>query len=220
MGSITRSFANNITTSGILLPASLTNNSIANVTSYNASVATGGMVLISSQTASNSASISFTSGINSTYKEYQFYFIDIHPRTDAVNFTFNLSTDSGSNYNVTKTTTAFLAEVTQSGTFSGLNYQTASDLAQSTSDQRITTNIGNASSESAVGYMSLFNPASTTYVKHFISTSQFYFPDASVDFTMNMFVAGYGNTTSAINAVRFQMSSGNFDGTILLYGIV
>ena len=220
MGSITRSFANNITTSGVLLPASLTNNSIANVTAYNASVSTGGMVLISSQTASNSASLSFTTGINSTYKEYQFWFIDIHPRTDAVNFTFNLSTDSGSNYNVTKTTTAFLAEVTQSGTFSGLNYQTASDLAQSTSDQRITTNIGNASSESAVGYMSLFNPASTTYVKHFISTSQFYFPDASVDFTMNMFVAGYGNTTSAINAVRFQMSSGNFDGTILLYGIV
>jgi hypothetical protein len=220
MGTITRSFANNITTSGVLLPASLTNNSIANVTAYNASVATGGMKLISSQTASNSASISFTTGIDSTYKEYQFYFIDIHPRTDAVNFTFNLSTDSGSNYNVTKTTTAFLAEVSQSGTFSGLNYQTASDLAQSTSDQRITTNIGNASSESAVGYMSLFNPASTTYVKHFISTSQFYFPDASVDFTQNMFVAGYGNTTSAINAVQFKMSSGNFDGTILMYGIV
>ena len=220
MGTITRSFANNITTSGVLLPASLTNNSIANVTAYNASVATGGMKLISSQTASNSASLSFTTGIDSTYKEYQFWFVDIHPRTDAVNFTFNMSTDSGSNYNVTKTTTAFLAEVSQSGTFSGLSYQTASDLAQSTSDQRITTNIGNASSESAVGYMSLFNPASTTYVKHFISTSQFYYPDPSVDFTMNMFVAGYGNTTSAINAVRFQMSSGNFDGTILLYGIV
>jgi hypothetical protein len=220
MGTITRSFANNITTSGVLLPASLVNNSIANVTAYNASVATGGMKLISSQTASDSASISFTTGIDSTYKEYQFWFIDINPATDDVNFQFNMSTDAGSNYNVTKTTTAFLAEVSESGTFSGLNYQTASDLAQSTAFQRITTSIGNASDESAVGYMSLFNPASTTYVKHFISTSQFYFPDASVDFTMNMFVAGYGNTTSAINAVRFQMSSGNFDGTILLYGIV
>jgi hypothetical protein len=89
----------------VLLPASLTNNSIANVTAYNASVATGGMVLLSTQTASNSASISFTTGINSTYKEYQFWFIDVHPRTDAVDFNFNLSTDSGSNYNVTKTTT-------------------------------------------------------------------------------------------------------------------
>ena len=196
----------------------LNNRSIKDVTSLPFGV--GNLIHIQSQTASNSASISFTTGINSTYKEYQFYFIDIHPRTDAVNFTFNMSTDSGSNYNVTKTTTAFLAEVSQSGTFSGLSYQTASDLAQSTSDQRITTNIGSASSESAVGYMSLFNPASTTYVKHFISTSQFYFPDASVDFTQNMFVAGYGNTTSAINAVQFKMSSGNFDGTILMYGIV
>jgi hypothetical protein len=220
MGTITRSFANNLTTSGVLLPASLTNNSIANVTAYNAAIATGNMVLISSQTASDSASISFTTGIDSTYKEYQFYFIDINPATDDVQFQFNMSTDAGSNYNVTKTTTAFLAQVSQSGTFDGLNYQTGSDLAQSTAFQRITTSIGNASDESAVGYMSLFNPASTTYVKHFISTSQFYFPDSIVDFTQNFFVAGYGNTTSAINAVRFQMSSGNFDGTILMYGIV
>jgi hypothetical protein len=107
MGTITRSFANNLTTSGVLLPASLDNNSIANVTAYNAAIATGNMVLISSQTASDSASLSFTTGIDSTYKEYQFYFIDINPATDNVDFSFNLSTDGGSNYNVTKTTTTF-----------------------------------------------------------------------------------------------------------------
>jgi hypothetical protein len=106
MGTITRSFANNITTSGVLLPASLTNASIANVTAYNASVATGGMVLVSSTTASSSASIEFTLG---NYKEYQFYFVNMHPQTDSVDFGFNFSTDSGSNYNVTKTTTHFLA---------------------------------------------------------------------------------------------------------------
>ena len=219
MGTLTRSLANNITTGGVILPAGITNATVADITSFpNASGGT--LVLLSTQTASNSANISFTSGIDSTYDEYIFKFIDIHPATDAVIFEFNMSTDSGSNYNVTKTTTAFLADVSQSGTFAGLNYQTASDLAQSTSDQRITTLIGNASSESGVGYMSLFNPASTTYVKHFISTSQFYYPDASVDFTQNMFVAGYGNTTSAINAVRFQMSSGNIDdGIIKLYGV-
>ena len=219
MGTITRSFANNITTSGVLLPASLTNNSIANVTEYNAAIATGNMVLLSTQTASDSASISFTTGIDSTYKEYQFYFIDIHPRTDGVDFQFNLSTDSGSNYNVTKTTSAFIASVSESGTFEGLSYQATLDLAQSTSDQKITSDIGNDSDQSAVGYMSLFNPASTTYVKHFILTSQSYYPDPSVDFTTNMFVAGYGNTTSAVNAVQFKMSSGNIDGTILMYGI-
>jgi len=218
MGSITRSFANNITTSGVLLPASLVNNSIANVTSYNASLITGNMVLISSQTASNSASISFTTGINSTYKEYQFYFIDIHPRTNSMEFQFNMSTDSGSNYNVTKTSTAFLAYANEANTDAALIYDTSKDLAQSTGFQTISAGgVGGEADESLAGSMSLFNPSSTTYVKHFISTSQFYM---SADYTHNAYVAGYGNTTSAVNAVRFQMSSGNFDGTILMYGIV
>jgi len=218
MGSITRSFANNITTSGVLLPASLTNNSIANVTAYNAAVATGGMVLLSSQTASNSASISFTTGIDSTYKEYQFYFIDIHPRTNSMEFEFNMSTDSGSNYNVTKTSTAFLAFHDEANADAVLDYQLGKDLAQSTSFQSISAGgVGSEADESLAGSMSLFNPSSTTYVKHFISTSQFYM---SADYTHNAYVAGYGNTTSAVNAVQFKFSSGNIDGTILMYGIV
>jgi hypothetical protein len=224
MGSITRSFANNITTSGVLLPASLTNNSIANVTAYNASVATGGMVLISSQTASDSASISFTTGLDSTYKEYQFYFIDIHPRTDTGYFSFNLSTDAGSNYNTTKTTTFFQAFHEESEptdiygiTGGGITYDSGEDLAQSTSFQRISYALGNGADESASGLLQLFNPSSTTYVKHFISSiNMYWYGNAS----FNTYVAGYGNTTSAVNAVQFKMSSGNMDGTILLYGIV
>jgi hypothetical protein len=219
MGTITRSFANNITTNGVLLPASLTNNSIANVTAYNASVATGGMVLISSQTASNSASISFTTGINSTYKEYQFWFIDIHCRTDSVKFEFNLSTDSGSNYNVTKTTTFFNAYADEGNSNSGLGYRTGDDLAQSTGYQQLNeaTNMSSDADHSLTGSMSLFNPASTTYVKHFIANNTH---AHQADYTINAFIAGYGNTTSAINAVQFKMSSGNMDGTILMYGIV
>jgi hypothetical protein len=218
MGSITRSFANNITTSGVLLPASLNNNSIANVTAYNAAVATGGMVLISSQTASNSASISFTTGISSTYKEYQFWFIDIHPRTDNVDFQFNLSTDSGSNYNVTKTSTFFRAYHNEAGSSANVVYDGTYDLAQSTSFQTISVEgVGSDADQILVGSMQLFNPASTTYVKHFIATTNNSQPS---DYTQNGFIAGYGNTTSAVNAVQFKMSSGNFDGTILLYGIV
>ena len=217
MGTITRSFANNITTSGVLLPASLTNNSIANVTAYNASIATGGMKLISTQTASNSASLSFTTGIDSTYKEYQFYFIDIHPRTDGVNFTFNLSTDSGSNYNVTKTTTVIRSFHNESDTNTSLGYQSSNDLAQSTAFQPIAEDVGNASDESCSGSLSLFNPSSTTYVKHFIANVNSY---NNVDYSIQYLVSGYGNTTSAVNAIQFSMSSGNFDGTILLYGIV
>jgi hypothetical protein len=217
MGTITRSFANNITTSGVLLPASLTNNSIANVTAYNASVATGGMVLLSSQTASNSASISFTTGIDSTYKEYQFWFVDINPANDNTLLHFNGSTDGGSNYNVTKTSTLFFAQQNEAGSATFLGYDTDTDLAQSTAFQPLTRDIGNGADESCAGTLTLFNPSSTTYVKHFLSSSSSY---QSNDYMTTQFVAGYMNTTSAVNAVQFKMVSGNFDGTILMYGIV
>jgi hypothetical protein len=218
MGTITRSFANNITTSGVLLPASLTNNSIANVTAYNVAIATGNMVLISSQTASNSASISFTTGIDSAYKEYQFWFINVKAGTGNDDFQFNMSTDSGSNYNVTKTTTMFRSYHDETDTASGLNYVTSGDLAQSTAFQPLSPEMGSESDKCVVGSLTLFNPSSTTYVKHFISTVNCVRGD---DFSFNFNVAGYGNTTSAINAVRFKMSSGNIaDGTILMYGIV
>jgi hypothetical protein len=219
MGTITRSFANNITTSGVLLPASLNNNSIANVTAYNAAIATGNMVLISSQTASNSASISFTTGIDSTYKEYQFWFINVHARTDSVSFTFNMSTDGGSNYNVTKTTTSFHSYHNEGDTQAGLTYATGDDLAQSTSFKNISesTNMSSDADHSLNGTLQLFNPASTVYVKHFIAHNDF---THQADFDLSVFTAGYGNTTSAINAVQFKMSSGNMDGTILMYGIV
>jgi hypothetical protein len=216
MGTITRSFANNITTSGVLLPASLNNASLTNVTAYNASVATGNMVLISSQTASNSASISFTTGISSTYKEYQFYFIDIHPRTDNVQFQFNMSIDAGSNYNVTKTTTFFEVYHNEADGVTGLDYLNGSDLAQSTAFQYLSVIIGGGADEHCAGSMTLFNPSSTTYVKHFISNFN---NNSSNDFSVNHYLAGYGNTTSAINAIQFKMDSGNMDGTILMFGI-
>jgi len=217
MGSITRSFANNITTSGVLLPASLTNNSIANVTAYNASVSQGNMVLISSQTASNSASISFTTGIDSTYKEYQFYFIDVHPRTNNVEFRFQASTDGGSNYGVTLTSTNFTTWHNEGDAYTFLGYRTGKDLAQSTAFQTFGESMSSDADHSFVGTFSLFNPASTTYVKHFITNTQYVY---ELDDSVESFTAGYFNTTSAINAIRFQMESGNFDGTILMFGIV
>ncbi len=220
MGTITRSFANNITTSGVLLPASLNNNSISNVTAYNAAVATGNMVLISSQTASNSASISFTTGISSTYKEYQFWFINIKPVSDGVHFLFNGSTDSGSNYNTTKTTTMFHA-FNSDGGFGNetVAYRTGEDLAQSTSFQMFSGfSIWNDAKAGLTGSMSLFNPASTTYVKHFTATCASL--SSSGSYVSNSFLAGYMNTTSAVNAVQFKVDTGNFSGDILMYGIV
>jgi hypothetical protein len=193
----------------------LNDRSIKDVTSLPFGV--GNLIHIQSQTASNSASISFTTGIDSTYKEYQFYFIDIHARTDSVYFHFNFSTDSGSNYNVTKTTTYFTAYNNEAGNSTALTYETSHDLSQSTAFAPFSSDVGSDADQSVVGTMSLFNPASTTYVKHFIINNSNY---NQADYDNNNFVAGYGNTTSAINAVQFKMSSGNFDGTIAMFGVL
>jgi len=178
---------------------------------------TGGLTKISSVTASSSATLSFTSGIDSTYKEYIFKFINIHPATNGEKFQVNFSVDSGSNYNVTKTTTYVNVFHYESGTSTEFAYKTARDLAQSTADQPILWGLVNDSDGSASGTLHLFDPSSTTFVKHFISRVQ-----GMVDepVSQESHVAGYGNTTSAINAVRFQMSSGNIDaGTIIMYGV-
>ena len=178
---------------------------------------TGSLTLISSQTASASASISFTSGIDSTYDEYIFKFINIHPSTDNVNFEFNMSTDNGSNYNVTKTTTFFQAQQSESGTGDSLDYVTSKDLAQSTSYQIIGDGVGNDNDESTSGYLHLFNPSSTTFIKHFIASANDYYYN---NYTLNKYVAGYANTSSQINSIDFKFSSGNIDdGTILMYGV-
>ena len=215
MGAIARNIANNITTSGVFTSSAITNSSVTGITVL--ANASDGITFISSQTANNSASISFTTGLDSTYKAYKFVFSSIHPRTDATSFQFNMSTDSGSNYNVTKTSTFFYTIHTESDTTAnGPNIDTASSLAQSTAFQLISFPTGNGADESQSGYLTLFNPSSTTYVKHFISQNNLYY---SSDGSVVVNTAGYGNTTSAINAIQFKMLSGNFDGTIYLYGI-
>ena len=215
MGTITRSLSNNITTGGVILPAGITNSSVSAVTSF-ANAPAGTLVLLSTQTASNSATISFTTGLNSTYDEYQFRFMDIHPRTDIVHFQFNGSTDAGSNYNTTKTSTYINAYNLEAGGAEGLAYDTDFDLAQSTSFQSLGFNIGSDADQSLSGSLLIFNPSSTTYVKHFISDSNYVH---NADRSYRDLVAGYMNTTSAVNAIQFKMSSGNFDGTIKLYGV-
>jgi hypothetical protein len=182
-----------------------------------AAIPSGKMILLSTQTASASATISFTSGIDSTYDSYVFKFINIHPATDTAVFHFNMSTDGGSNYNVTKTTTVFQSEHDEADTSTALSYNTSHDLAQSTAFQLLVNYAGNGNDENTSGTLTLFNPSSTTYVKHFISDSNVYHAD---DFMQNWKTAGYGNTTSAINAIQFKFASGNIDsGIIKLYGI-
>ena len=193
------------------------NNSLSAITSVPSGVGGGSLNLISTQTASSSSTISFTSGIDSTYKEYIFKFIDIHPATDNQDIQFNASVDSGSNYNVTKTSTTFQAQHDEADSEALLQYNTDRDLAQSTSAQRFSLQIGNDNDQSVVGTLHLFDPSNTTFVKHYIATVQG--ANAS-NYTQQLLTAGYMNTTSAVNAIQFSFQSGNIDsGTIKLYGI-
>ena len=216
MGAITRAAANNVTTGGLILPAGINDASVASITELAQVSAGDGITLISSQTASSSASLSFTTGIDSTYRTYLFKYINIHPATDGVRFTVNFR-DGGSSFDATKTTTFFRAKHSESGSANAFNYEGNEDLAQSTSYQFIGNPVGNANDECISGEMFLFSPSSTTFVKHFLSRCNL---DTGGAETESDFVAGYCNVTVAIDGVDFKFSSGNIDsGTIYMYGI-
>ena len=193
------------------------NQSLTAITALPSAVSGGAMTLLETQTASSSATLSFTINIDSTYNEYVFKFIDIHPATNDANFSFNMSADSGSNYNVTKTTTFFKANHDEAGSSTDLSYYTSGDIAQGTGFQNISMGVGSDNDQCTVGYLHLFNPSSTTFVKHFMTRTH---TTESSDIAWSGFTAGYGNTTSAVDAVQFKFSSGNIDsGVIKLYGI-
>ena len=195
---------------------SANNNALSAISALPSAVAGGGLNLISTQTASSSATLSFTSGIDSTYKKYVFKFINIHPATDEAHFTVGFR-DGGTAYDAIKTTTYILSYHAEDDSETSLAYNAASDLAQGTGFQRILHGVGNGNDESASGYLHLFDPSSTTFVKHFIAGGSSY-NAGSYEYTT--YVAGYNNVTAAIDGVQFKMSSGNIDsGVIKLYGI-
>jgi len=173
-------------------------------------------------TASSSGTLSFTSDINSTYNIYKFRFIEIHPSHDGnVDFSFQCSTDGGSNYNTNITSNFFDAYHYENDSSAAVRYLTSRDLANSTSFQPLSVNTAVADADQHVsGELFLFDPSSTTFVKNFLSTTQTASDGGSDDFSDNAYIGGYFNTTSAINAIQFKFPSGNIDsGTIEMYGI-
>jgi len=181
-----------------------------------AGVSTGDVVLLHDTDYSNASTASITSGIDSTYGEYIFKFYNINPATDDADFTFQTSTDGGSNYNLTLTSTVFFAYQTEDNSSNTLSYLTAQDQAQGTAFQSLHHDTGNAADECCVGELHLFNPASTTYVKHWYAR---FAGSQSNNIIQDEYSAGYFNTTSDIDAVQFKMASGNFDGTIKMWGV-
>ena len=180
-----------------------------------------GLTFISSQTASSDSSLDFTSGIDSTYNEYQFYFVNIHAGTDSDAFGFQFNADGASGYDEAITSTFFKAEHQESGSSNYFNYHTASDQATTDGNgtyQRLTYDMENDADEAFSGVLTLYDPSSTTYVKHFVATGNYV--HNSGKYSQNTYVAGYINTTSAIDEIQFKMESGNIDaGTIYMYGV-
>ena len=176
------------------------------------------LVLLATQTASSSATLSFTSSIDSTYKEYIFKCIEMHPASDSQRLQFQADTGTNTNYNQTITSTSFRASHTEAGTTSGPSYKTATDQAQGTAFQTIGESSGNANDESTSGTLHVFEPSSTTFVKHFFSKFN---SSMSSEGSNNQFSAGYFNTTTALTRFQFKFASGNIDsGTIKMYGVL
>ena len=196
------------------------NNSLSAVTAAS-SLSSGAMTLIKEQTASSSSTISFVHGssdvvLDSTYPIYLFKFINIHPATDQKKFMFQ-GTTNGSDFNTTMTTTWFQAYHDEADSNTALTYVVGEDQAQGTSFQSLSEDTGNDNDQNYCGELWLYNPSSTTFVKHFMARgNDAYFSN----YINNIFVAGYFNTTSAITGLQFKMESGNVDsGTFKLYGI-
>ena len=194
---------------------------LINAGALDSGVATGALTLIKTLTASSSSDLSFVHGasgvvLDGTFKEYVFKLINMHPASSAkMNMFF--STDSGSNYNIEKTTTCLQNYHYENDAEAIFAYDTGDDAAAATGNIPITAaGIGSDNDESLSGEMYLFNPSSTTFVKHFMVTVN----DHINALSLQTFITGYGDTTSAVNAVKFLAASGNLDsGTIKLYGI-
>jgi len=186
-------------------------------------VGAGAMTLLKTVTADDSSDVNFKDGSNdvvmdSTYKTYIFEYIEAHPVTDNVEFRFQGNASGASGFNETMTTTIFRAQNDEGGTDTNLLYNPAGDQANGTGFQMITqTNAGNANDESSSGEMFLFNPSSTTFVKHFISRLN---TTWSGNGTFEKYAAGYINNTAAVTRIQFKMNAGTIDsGLIKLYGI-
>jgi len=215
--SIALSLGNNLTTGGVFTSSAVNNTSVTNVTDF-ASVPGGGVLkLLSTQTASSDASISFTTGIDSTYETYLFKFINVHPSSDGAAFQFQGSTNGGSSYGVTITSSNMRMYNKEDGTDTNWGASTNFDLAQSTSYQSIIDNVGSDNDQGGSGELFIYNPSSTTFTKHFIATGC---SGHATEYCYTNRVGGYFNTTSAVNAISFQFDAGNIDsGIIKLYGV-
>ena len=200
----------------------LNNRGVRSATTFGSITSLGSMVFIKKLTASSSATLSFVDGtsdvvLDNTYKEYLFTFNNIHPETNDKYFSFQGNVAGGSGYNETITSTFFLAQHAEDDSYASLEYSAGRDLAQGTGFATLIGGPGNDNDQATSGYLYLFNPSSTTYVKHFLASLNTSTDDNK---SRNSFVTGYFNTTSAVDAIQFKNASNDIDaGKIKLYGL-
>ena len=176
----------------------------------------GKLTLISSATASGSSSVEFTSGIDSSYDEYVFYFVDVNPATNDQDFSFQVNASGQSGYNESITSTYFATVAREDGVDASLGYDTGEDQANGTGEQTLTRRQKSDADTCVVGQLHLFAPSNTSKVTHFQSRIS---GTTNTDQAQNVFVGGYINVTAAITSIRFKFASGNFDGNIYMYGV-
>ena len=195
----------------------LNNRGVKDATAFGSISSLGSLTLIQKQTASSSAYIDFTSGIDSTYKEYIFYFINCHPQSDTQRLTFQSDTGTNTNYNQTITSSTISTYNYENDSDRSLSYDTGDDLAQSTSFQPLCNTVGNDADQSASGFLHVFNPSSSVFVKHWQCRFVISHNEDLISSRQN---AGYFNTTTALTRFRFKFASGNIDsGDIILFGL-
>ena len=195
--------------------------SMASITSLPSGVTGSSLVLLDTVTVTNAGNITFdgslATGFTSTYKEYIFKLIDIHPVTDNVSYKFGVDTSGNTNYNQPITSSAFDAYHNEADNSAGVAYNTGFDVAQGTSGQELFENQGNDNDQCGCGVLHIFDPTNTTSVKHFFARTR---NMTHSDSTADGFVSGYINTTTALDKITFYFSSGNQAGTIKMYGLL
>ena len=220
MGAITRAAANNFTTGGVILPAAINDTTVASIDSLSQVTTGGALTLLNTTTiTSNTATVSFSSSlITSTYRTYLIKYINVHPETDEADLTFNGSTDNGSSYNVTKTTSAYYYYHNEADNSTGVDKEGGHDMAQGTGFCQIPGDaVGSDNDQSVSGFGYIFSPLSTTFLKHFWFSGNAY---TYSDYTVQETISGYFNTTSAVNNVQIKFSTGNIgSGIFKFYGI-
>jgi len=197
------------------------NNSMSAITALPSGVSAKSLILLATETASSSATISFTSNIDDTYNEYVFKFINIHPSAESV-FSFQADTGTNTSYNQTITSASFRAFHREDAGENGLGYITGGDQAQGTGFQHLmeSPQLGTNNDENLNGTLHIYNPSSTTFVKHFTARTLSQNDDSQPAYVLDGYFAGYFNTTTALTRFQFKFASGNIDaGTIKMYGV-